>query len=223
MVRLEGVSKRYPTRHGEVKALDDVSLQVDAGEFAVVRGPSGSGKTTLLLTVGGMLRPTGGRVIAAGNDVFAMGVRERATFRAENIGFVFQMYYLVPYLNVFENVLLPAGAGKNRAGRQEAGELLKRLHLSDREDHRPAELSAGERQRTAIARALFNRPKIVLADEPTGNLDRGNAEEVNRYLAAFCREGGTVIMATHGSLADEHADRIIDLREGRVEESPESE
>lgn len=223
MVRLEGVSKRYPTRHGEVKALDDVSLQVDAGEFAVVRGPSGSGKTTLLLTVGGMLRPTGGRVIAAGNDVFAMGVRERATFRAENIGFVFQMYYLVPYLNVFENVLLPAGAGKNRAGRQEAGELLKRLHLSDREDHRPAELSAGERQRTAIARALFNRPKIVLADEPTGNLDRGNAEEVNRYLAAFCREGGTVIMATHGSLADEHADRIIDLRGGRVEESPESE
>lgn len=223
MVRLEGVSKRYPTRHGEVKALDDVSLQVDAGEFAVVRGPSGSGKTTLLLTVGGMLRPTGGRVIAAGNDVFAMGVRERATFRAENIGFVFQMYYLVPYLNVFENVLLPAGAGKNRAGRQEAGELLKRLHLSDREDHRPAELSAGERQRTAIARALFNRPKIILADEPTGNLDRGNADEVNRYLAAFCREGGTVIMATHGSLADEHADRIIDLREGRVEESPESE
>jgi len=222
VVRLERVGKRYPTRHGEVRALDEVSFHVDEGEFAVVRGPSGSGKTTLLLTVGGMLRPTRGKVIAAGSDVFAMGARERAVFRAGNIGFVFQMYYLVPYLNVVENVLLSAGVGKSQAERKEARALLKRLNLSDREAHKPAELSAGERQRTAIARALLNRPKIILADEPTGNLDRENAGEVNRYLAAFCGEGGTVIMATHGSLADEHADRIIDLREGRVEESPES-
>jgi len=218
MVCLENVSKIYRTRRGEVKALDEISLQVKEGEFVVVRGPSGSGKTTLLFTGGGMLRPTQGQVIVDGNDIYAMGKRDRAKFRAENIGFVFQMFHLVPYLNVAENVLLSAGVGTDRAKRVEAVELLKRLHLSEREHHKPSELSTGERQRTAIARALLNRPKTILADEPTGNLDPENAAEAIGYLAEFHSGGGTVILVTHGTVADQHADRIIYLREGRIEE-----
>jgi ABC-type lipoprotein export system ATPase subunit len=216
MVQLENVSKVYRTRRGEVKALDEISLRVEEGQFVVVRGPSGSGKTTLLLVVGGMLRPTKGRVVVVGNDVYAMGERERAKFRAESIGFVFQMFHLVPYLDVIQNVLLPAGVGKNPAGRAEARELLKRLGMSGREYHKPSELSAGERQRTAIARALLNRPKIVLADEPTGNLDPENAAEVIGYLVEFHRGGGTVIVVTHGRVADQYADRIVHLREGCI-------
>jgi putative ABC transport system ATP-binding protein len=147
-----------------------------------------------------------------------MGERGRAKFRAENIGFVFQMFHLVPYLSVVENALLSVGATRDQAGRAEARELLKRLGLSGREYHRPSELSAGERQRTAIARAMLNRPKIILADEPTGNLDPENADEVIEYLVEFHRSGGTVIVVTHGSVADQYADRVIHLREGCVEE-----
>ncbi len=217
IVSLENTSKIYRTRRGQVKALDEIDLQVAEGEFVVVRGPSGSGKTTLLLAIGGMLRPTSGRVLVNGNDVYAMGERQRAKFRAQNIGFVFQMFHLIPYLNVMENALLPVGVMKEGAGRSEARELLERLNISEREHHRPSELSAGERQRTAIARALLNRPKIVLADEPTGNLDPENAAEVIGYLAEFHRDGGTVIVVTHGGLVDQYADRIIRLRGGRIE------
>jgi putative ABC transport system ATP-binding protein len=217
IVSLENVSKTYRTRRGQIKALDGVDLEIAEGEFVVVRGPSGSGKTTLLLTVGGMLRPTTGRVLVNGNDVYAMGERNRAKFRAQNIGFVFQMFHLVPYLNIVENALLPAGVVKGAAGKTEARELLERLNISEREYHKPSELSAGERQRTAIARALLNHPGIILADEPTGNLDPENAAEVIGYLAQFHRDGGTVIVVTHGAGADQFADRIIYLRKGRVE------
>ena len=219
MLRFENVSKIYRTRRGEVKALDEISLAVQKGEFVVVRGPSGSGKTTLLLTAGGMLRPTRGQAVVNGTDIYAMSDRERAKFRAEHLGFVFQMFHLVPYLSVVENALLATNAGPSRAGRAEARVLLKRLHLSEREHHKPSELSAGERQRTAIARAMLNRPKIILADEPTGNLDPDNAAEVIGYLAEFHRDGGTVIVITPGKVADTHADRIIHLREGRILET----
>ncbi len=229
MVYLENISQIYRTRHDEVKALSEVSLQVKQGEFVVVRGPSGSGKTTLLLAIGGMLRPTEGRVIVDKKEIYKMSERERAKFRAQNIGFVFQMFYLVPYLNVIENVLLAflpplekGGRGdlgtNQQVKRAEAKELLKRLHLSERECHKPSELSAGERQRTAVARAMFNRPKIILADEPTGNLDPENAAEVIGYLSEFHRNSGTVIVVTHGRIVDQYADRIIHLREGRVED-----
>jgi len=219
MVYLENVSKIYRTRHSEVKALDEVNLQIKEGEFVVIRGPSGSGKTTLLLNVGGMLRPTGGQVVVNGKDIYSMSERERAKFRTENVGFVFQMFHLVPYLNVIENVLLAAGTGRNRMVHEDARALLKRLRLSEREYHRPSELSAGERQRTAIARALLNRPKIILADEPTGNLDPNNADEVFVYLKEFHREGGTLLVVTHGKAADQYADRIVHLRDGHIENS----
>ena len=213
MVQLENISKIYKTRRGQVKALDEISFQVREGEFLVVRGPSGSGKTTLLLAIGGMLHPTSGRVIIGDKDIYAMSKRERARFRAENIGFVFQMFHLVPYLNVVENTLLASGT---RANRLEAEKLLERLGMSGREHHKPSELSAGERQRTAIARALLNHPRIILADEPTGNLDPENAAQVIGYLAEFHREGGTVVVVTHGALADQYSDRIIYLQDGQV-------
>ena len=213
MVRLENISKIYRTKRGEVKALDEVSLQIEEGEFVVVRGHSGCGKTTLLLAIGGMLRPTKGQVIVGGNDVYEMGERARARFRAENIGFVFQMFHLVPYLNVIENTLLSSGSENKQP---EAEELLGRLRMSGREHHKPAELSTGERQRTAIARAMINRPRIILADEPTGNLDPENAAEAVGYLSEFHRDGGTVIVVTHGSAVDSYANRIIHLQEGRI-------
>ena len=216
MVSIENVSKIYKTKFNEVRALDDIALKVEDGEFIVVRGSSGCGKTTLLLTIGGMLRPTKGKVVISDNDIYAMSIRERAIFRARNIGFVFQMFHLVPYLSLIENVLLPAKVGIAQSGKEYGMELVKRLHLLGRERHKPSELSAGEKQRTAIARALFNHPKIILADEPTGNLDPDNAGEAISYLSEFHHNGGTVIVVTHGTVADQYADRIIHLKEGRI-------
>jgi len=217
MVRLERASKVYRTKHGDVKALDEINLHLKEGEFAVVRGPSGSGKTTLLLSIGGMLRPTDGQVIFDNNDIYALRERKRALFRAENIGFVFQLFHLVPYLNVIDNVLLPAGASRGQYSQEEAKELLNRLHLTERIYHKPAELSAGEKQRTAIARALFKRPKIILADEPTGNLDPENSEEIIGYLAEYHSKGGTVIVVTHGKAVDRYASRVVHLRKGHID------
>ena len=219
MVNLEDVSKIFKTRHGEVKALAKIDLKVNEGEFVVVRGASGSGKSTLLLTIGGMLKASAGNVIVNNNNIYKMDERQRAKFRAENIGFVFQMFHLIPYLNVVENVLLPAGTIRGRSlNKSKAKELLKRLHLTARENHKPSEMSAGEIQRTAIARALIIQPKIILADEPTGNLDPENAAEVIGHLEGFHRTGGTVIVVTHGNVADQFADRIINLSNGSISE-----
>ena len=216
MVILENVTKIYQSRGGQVKALDNVNLRVERGEFVVIRGPSGSGKTTLLLIVGGMLDPTAGKVIVDGVDLTSISERARAKFRGQNIGFVFQMFHLVPYLNVIENVLLAGGAKGGNVDRERARALLKRLGLAEREQHKPSQLSVGERQRTAIARALFNQPKLILADEPTGNLDPDSAKEVFRYLREFREEGGTVLVVTHGVEVDKYADRILQLRNGRL-------
>ena len=215
MVQLKNVSKIYLDQAGEVRALDDVSLSVEKGEFVVAQGASGSGKSTLLLTVGGMVHPSKGQVVVDGKDVYAMSGRDRAKFRAENVGFVFQMFHLVPYLTVIENVLLPSGGGTG--ARAEAEGLLERLGMSSRVRHKPAELSAGERQRAAIARALLNRPKMLLADEPTGNLDPENSAAVMGYLSEFHRDGGTVIVVSHESVAADFAQRVVQLKDGRVE------
>ncbi|MHC4441387.1 MAG: ABC transporter ATP-binding protein [Planctomycetota bacterium] len=218
MVHLQKVSKVFRTRGGQVRALDEVNLDVQQGQFLVIRGQSGSGKTTLLLTIGGMLSPTSGIVSVDGCDIYTMGTRQRAGFRADNIGFVFQMFHLVPYLTVIENVVLSVQGSSKKNVRTEAGELLERLGLSARGHHKPPELSAGERQRVAIARATLSRPKIILADEPTGNLDPQNAAQVVEGLAMFHRSGGTVIVVTHGTPADKYADRIIRLKDGRIQE-----
>jgi ABC-type lipoprotein export system ATPase subunit len=219
MVRLEKLVKTYRTSQGVVKALDGISLRIEKGEFVVMRGPSGSGKTTLLMTIAGMLRPTSGTVSVGQQDLYAQSPRLRAKFRAENIGFVFQMFYLVPYLNVTENVVLAGGAVANKNRHAQARELIETFGLADRTYHKPSELSAGEKQRAAVARALLNRPKMVLADEPTGNLDPDNAAAVLGYMADFHQQGGTVILATHGPAAKDFADRTIYLRNGTIDTS----
>jgi putative ABC transport system ATP-binding protein len=217
MIRLENIATIYQTPQGLVRSLDGVSLAVEQGEFLAVQGASGSGKTTLLLTIGGMLRPSSGKVTVEGLDLYAASQRQRAQYRARKIGFVFQMYHLVPYLNVVENVLLAGKPDASGALLSRAGELLRQLGLETRFNHKPGELSAGERQRTAIARALLHKPKLVLADEPTGNLDPENGAAVFRHLAEFHRGGGTVIVITHGNEADAFADRIVALRAGRIQ------
>ena len=216
MLILQDLAKTYRTRTGQVKALDGVSLRIDQGEFIAVCGPSGSGKTTLLMMIAAMLRPSRGAVCFEDRDVYQMTGSARARFRARNIGFVFQMFHLVPYLNVLENVLVAGAVAHCGDAKTRAEELLQRLGLGHRIGHRPSELSAGEKQRTAIARALLNRPKLILADEPTGNLDPQNAQGVLQHLQSFQKAGGTVIVATHGLAAQGCATRTIELREGRL-------
>ena len=216
MICLENVVTTYRTRRGNVNALNDINLRIEKGEFVVICGPSGSGKTTLLMTIAAMLHPTSGIVSVAQNNLYAMSVQARAKFRAENIGFVFQMFHLVPYLNIVENVLLAGGTVADNNKNAKALELIEQFGLAGRNYHKPAELSAGEKQRTAIARALLNNPKIILADEPTGNLDADNATSVLGYLSEFHKAGGTVILATHGVDAKRFADRIINLHNGKI-------
>jgi putative ABC transport system ATP-binding protein len=220
MLKIENVTKTYSTANGPVAALAGVSAEMKKGEFAVVRGPSGCGKTTLLLTLGGMLHPTAGAVTVGEQSLYELAANKRARFRSEEIGFVFQMFHLVAYLSVLDNVLLAGGGrGRKTDDRSRAENLLKQFGLSDRITHKPSELSAGERQRTAIARALFNRPSLLLADEPTGNLDPDNATETVRYLKEYQKEqGGTIVMVTHSDIADTAADRIVHMKAGKLVE-----
>tara|TARA_B100000949_G_scaffold136844_1_gene120431 strand:+ start:630 stop:1289 length:660 start_codon:yes stop_codon:yes gene_type:complete len=216
MIRCDEVTKIFRKNGSEVTSLDRFTADIGAGEFVAVRGPSGSGKTTLLLTLGGMQRPSAGLVQFSGRDLYGLSPADRAGLRSAEIGFVFQMFHLVPYLDLMGNVLLASPGKPGPAVRQRAGELLDKLGLAERVSHRPGELSTGERQRLAVARALLNRPKLILADEPTGNLDPENAAEVVRHLAEFHQAGGTVVLVTHGTAADTHADRFLRLRQGRL-------
>ena len=216
MIRCDEVTKIFRKNGSEVTSLDRFTAEVAEGEFVAVRGPSGCGKTTLLLTLGGMQRPSAGSVQLGGRDLYALSPAERAGLRSSEIGFVFQMFHLVPYLDLLANVLLACPGEPSAEVRRRAGGLLDELGLVDRASHCPGELSAGERQRLAVARALLNRPKLILADEPTGNLDPENAAEVIRHLAEFHRGGGTVVLVTHGASADAHADRTLRLEQGQL-------
>jgi putative ABC transport system ATP-binding protein len=212
LLELEQITKTYRAgQAGEVRALAGISLSLAAGEFVAVQGPSGCGKTTLLLMAGGLLAPTAGRVRLNREDPYAMSADQRAGFRAQHLGFVFQQFHLVPFLSVLDNVLAPALAATVPDVRERAEELVAHFGLQSRRQHVPAELSTGERQRTALARALLNRPKLLLADEPTGNLDRENAGIVLEHLVRFSRAGGAVLLVSHDDHAVKHADRIIQL------------
>jgi ABC-type lipoprotein export system ATPase subunit len=221
MIRLSQVSKIYPAKLGEVRALDDVSLDIETGEFVAVRGHSGSGKSTLLALVGGLAKPTSGRIEVNGQEISSFNSAERARFRSENIGFVFQMFHLLPYLNVLDNVLMAADPQERDGARGAAEELLEKFGLTHRRFHRPAELSAGERQRAAMARALLNQPRLILADEPTGNLDDRNAEALLDLLGQFHQDGGTILLVTHHANAAVRAGRTISLQDGRLLEQTE--
>ena len=225
MLHLESVTKVYRGPAKEVRALEDCSLDAGDGEFVAVQGPSGCGKTTLLLVAGGLLRPGGGRVTLDGSDPYALSPEDRARWRCECVGFVFQQFHLVPYLTVLDNVLVPSLAkGSADAGERARG-LIDHFGLTDRTDHVPAELSTGERQRVALARALLNRPKVILADEPTGNLDGASAERVLGYLGEFAAAGGAVLLVTHDPRAAGYAHRTVRMVGGRLtrdQEAPEA-
>jgi ABC-type lipoprotein export system ATPase subunit len=221
MLEVANVSKSYRGQDGAVTALAAVNIRLAPGEFVAVSGPSGCGKTTLLLTVGGLLRPDVGRVLIAGQDIYALGEEARARFRAAHVGFVFQQFHLVPYLNVRDNVLSAALAQPLADARKRADQLVEAFGLTSRRHHVPAQLSTGERQRTALARALLQRPQLLLADEPTGNLDSDNGQAVLDCLAEHSRGGGCVLLVTHDAQAAARAQRVLTFsRAGRLEAAP---
>ena len=215
LVQIENLRKEF----GNVRALDGVSFSVDSGEWIAIMGPSGSGKTTLINILGGLDTPTSGRAIVDGVDVARLDESGLTRFRAEKIGFVFQQFYLVPYLTALENVML-AQYFHSTTDEREARAELERVGLGDRLDHLPGELSGGEQQRVAVARALINHPKLLLADEPTGNLDEANEQIVLRLMGELHNEGHTILMVTHAPEIGSLADRRIDLAHGRLARSP---
>jgi putative ABC transport system ATP-binding protein len=222
MYRLQDVIKTYDRRGNAVKAFQCDTLEIGAGEYVAIVGPSGSGKTTLLSLLGGMLSPTTGKVWIEEQSLYDLPVNERTRLRRDRMGFVFQSFNLIPYLSALENVQAPLFLKGLRAleQRERATAVLERFGLGARLGHKPAELSIGQQQRVALARTLVNEPRIILADEPTGNLDPDNRQLVLEILAESCRAGTTVVMVTHDPLAAEQAGRRLLLREGAICEFP---
>lgn len=218
MVQLEGAGRWFGSGHTEVVALQPTDLSVDAGELVAVMGPSGSGKTTLVSLVGGLDRPSCGRVVVAGQDVGSLDARRLATLRRRAVGYVFQDLNLLAGLTARENVSLPLELDGRplAAARAAAAEALASVGLAELGDRYPDDLSGGEQQRVAIARALVGGRRIVLADEPTGALDSITGESVMRLLRAHCNDGGTAILVTHDAAHAAWADRVVFLRDGRI-------
>src|SRR5512140_3383219 len=218
MIRLVNISRQYPAQEdgaGVIKALDAVSLHVEQGEWLAMMGPSGSGKSTLVNLIGCLDRPTSGEIWLDGENVANISASELNRVRAEKIGFVFQQFHLIPYLTALENVML-AQYFHSMTDEKEALEALGRVGLRDRASHLPAHLSGGEQQRVCVARARVNDPKIVLADEPTGNLDAQNEEIVMRLLRELHQQGRTIVMVTHDPVVARLADRRIELHHGKI-------
>jgi putative ABC transport system ATP-binding protein len=213
-IELKNVTRVYKS-NVEVRALDGVSLSVPPGEWLAIMGPSGSGKSTLVNLIGCLDQPTSGEIVIHGTNVSQMSPAELNRFRAEKIGFIFQQYHLIPYLTAVENVML-AQYFHSMTDKREALAALERIGLADRADHLPSQLSGGEQQRVCIARALINDPNIVLADEPTGNLDAQNEEIVLRQLRELHAQGRTIIMVTHDPAVARLADRLLELHHGRI-------
>jgi putative ABC transport system ATP-binding protein len=218
IIQAEGLSKIYRVGKVEVAALQGVSFAVEPGEFVSIVGPSGSGKSTLFYLLGGMAQATSGRVIIAGDDFSAMSDAQRTEMRKRKIGFVFQKFNLLPTLNARDNITIAHEiAGKNGLDKTYFQRVVSLLGIEDRLDHRPSELSGGQQQRVALARALVNQPAIILADEPTGNLDTKNSEIVLSMLRQSNQEfGQTVLMITHNPEAASYGDRIIHMRDGQI-------
>jgi ABC-type lipoprotein export system ATPase subunit len=221
LIEFKAVRKTYQMGAGTVDALAGVDLDIQSGEFVSILGPSGSGKSTLMHLLGFLDTPTSGTILFDGGDVSKISGRARATIRAQRIGFVFQAFNLLPRLTVIQNVLLPLayarGAGPTReAVKHKIWEVLDAVGMRDRAHHRPAELSGGQRQRVAIARALINEPRLILADEPTGNLDTQRAANIMELFASLNRQGRTVVVVTHDAEVARFTNRSIRVRDGKI-------
>jgi putative ABC transport system ATP-binding protein len=218
MLKMDNVTKTYKHRGSLVNALNGATVDIEPGDFISVVGPSGSGKSTLLLMLGGMLSPTSGKVFLEGQSLYDLNTNERAHFRKKKVGFVFQTFNLIPYLTALENVSVPLFLAKEEpdAQRQRATNLLERVGLGDRIHHKPCELSVGQQQRVALARMLANDPSVILADEPTGNLDPETSQQVIRFFEEVNAEGKTIVMVTHDPRAAERAKRTLRIAEGTI-------
>jgi len=217
MIRAENINKVFSGRHKNVQALKNISLKIKEGEFLSIIGSSGSGKSTLLLTLGGMISPTSGRVFWKNDPIYEWKLNKRADWRGQTIGFVFQTFNLLPYLNVYDNVQISLGlSARNGKNGEDVLKILDRMGLSDRLEHVPSELSVGQQQRIALARALVKDPQLILADEPTGNLDPITASEIINVLKEVNREGKTIVLVTHDPHLAKLADRTIKIVDGEL-------
>ena len=221
MIRLESVTKLYSRRGETVTAFQCEEMRIATGEYVAIVGPSGSGKSTLLSLLGGMLSPTTGKIWIGEKSIYDLSAANRSALRSEMMGFVFQTFNLVPYLTALQNVQVPLCLLNRPADEQHtrAAELLRRFGLGDRLQHRPSELSIGQQQRVALSRTLVNDPQLVLADEPTGNLDPQSRETVLDAFDAAHREGRTIVMVTHDPVAASRATRVLTLRDGHLTQS----
>jgi len=219
ILRVENLSKVYGTKENKVVALDNVSFSVNKGEFVAIVGHSGSGKSTLLHLIGGVDRPTKGKVIIEGNDIYTLNDDNLAIFRRRQVGLIYQFYNLIPILNVEENIVLPLELDGKKVDKDELNELLDTLGLTNRRTHLPNELSGGQQQRTSIGRAIITHPAIILADEPTGNLDSKASEEIMELLKLSNKKyKQTIIMITHNLELATQADRVITIEDGHIKE-----
>ena len=216
LIEIRSIGKDYQDGETTVQAIKEMEFFIDDGEFVSIMGPSGSGKSTLLSILGGLNHPTRGRILLDALDIYKLTSEQRADLRSEYIGVIFQSFQLIPYLTVLENVKLPMAITGKKAKVQDkmARDVLARVGLANKADRLPDQLSGGEQERVAIARAIVNRPPILLADEPTGNLDSKTAEEIMELLKELNREGQTVIMVTHNPEACRHSSRTIQVKDG---------
>ncbi len=217
ILKVENLTKIYGEKDTKVTALDNVSFSVEKGEFVAIIGASGSGKSTLLHLIGGVDKPTSGKVFIDGKDIFKLNDDKLAIFRRREVGLIYQFYNLIPILNIEENIALPLSLDNHKVSKEELDELIKKLGLTHRKGHLPNELSGGEQQRTSIGRALITHPAIILADEPTGNLDSVGSDEIVALLKQANRDyKQTIIMITHNLEIAKQANRIIKLEDGKI-------
>ncbi len=223
MLKVKKLKRYYKTNDVEVRALDGVSFDVEKGEFISIIGASGSGKSTLLHLLGGLDYPTSGKVLIDGTDIYALKDDERTIFRRRNIGFVFQAYNLLPMLNVYENIIIPFDLDGDKVDKKYVDSVIDILEISDQKYKMPNELSGGQQQRVAIARALVTKPSIILADEPTGNLDSKSSSQVVYLLKKINKElGNTILMITHDDAVAQAAEKTLRIEDGRLVENNES-